>query len=186
MTRKSPALRMGDEAVNARTGRTWAQWFAILDGEGADKLEHKAIAELLHGKHKVPSWWCQMVTVGYEQARGKRKLHERPDGWEVSVSRTLALPIGAIYKAWVDEKTRRRWLPTKFEITTATANKSIRIKWNDRERVDVMFYPKGPGRSQMTIQHRRLKEAAAVAKMRDCWKGAMGRLEKMLSPSNVR
>jgi uncharacterized protein YndB with AHSA1/START domain len=180
MAKNSQALRMSDEAVKAKTGRTWPQWFAVLDREGADRLEHKALAELLYTKHKVPMWWCQMVTVGYEQARGKRKVHERPDGWEVSVSRTMALPVGPIYKAWVEEKTRKRWLPSRFEITTATANKWIRIKWNERERVEVMFYPKGKGKTQTTVQHRRLAEAGEVEKMRECWRGAVGRLERML------
>jgi uncharacterized protein YndB with AHSA1/START domain len=93
----------------------------------------------------------------------------------------MGLPIGPIYKAWVNEKTRKKWLPSKFEVTTATKDKSIRIKWNERERVEVMFYSKGVGKSQMTIQHRRLAEAGAVEKMRDCWKGAVQRLEKILA-----
>jgi hypothetical protein len=181
MAKNSPALRMSDEAVAAKTGKTWAQWFAILDREGAKNLEHKAIAELLFSRHRVPAWWCQMVTVGYEQAKGKRKIHERPDGWEVSVSRTFALPIAPIYKAWVDAKKRKQWLPSKFEITTASANKSIRIKWNDRERVEVMFYPKGTAKSQMTIQHRRLNAEKEVDETRDCWKAAVERLEKLLN-----
>ena len=30
---------ISDEAVRAKTGRTWGEWFAILDGAGARKLE---------------------------------------------------------------------------------------------------------------------------------------------------
>lgn len=171
---------IGDEAVAAKTGKNWAQWFAILDREGAAGLEHKAIAKLLHEKHKVPSWWCQMVTVGYEQARGKRKVHERPDGWEAGVSRTMPVAAGPIFQAWVDEKTRKKWLPGKFEITTKNKNKSIRIKWNERERVDVMIYAKGASRTQMTIAHRRLAQEKMVEKTKECWKAAVGRLETIL------
>jgi|SRR5882672_9804332 len=171
---------IGDEAVAAKTGKDWGQWFAILDKAGAQKLEHKVIAELLYSKHRVPSWWCQMVTVGYEKARGKRELHERPDGWEMGVSRTIDTPVGEIYRAWVEEKTRKRWLASKFEITTARMDKSLRIKWNARERVDVMFYAKGKGKTQMTVQHRRLADAESVGRMKEWWKGAVGRLEMML------
>ena len=181
MASDSQALRMSDDAVAAKTGKTWPQWFAVLDKAGAKELEHKAIAKLLHEKHQVAPWWSQMVTVVYEQARGRRKVHERPDGWEVSVSRTIALPVGRIYEAWVDGKRRKKWLPSKVEISTATKNKSIRIKWNERERVEVMFYPKGAGKTQMTIQHRRLKKQEEVGEVRDCWKAAVERLERMLA-----
>jgi uncharacterized protein YndB with AHSA1/START domain len=96
------------------------------------------------------------------------------------MSRTIGVAVEPMYQAWVDEKQRKKWLPEKFEISTATANKSIRIKWNERERVEVMFYPKGKGKTQMTVQHRRLEEQKMVGEMKLCWKNAVGRLERML------
>jgi len=58
---------MSDEAVKAKTGKTWKQWFALLDKAGAQKLTHKAIVKYLSEKQNVGPWWCQMVTVTYEQ-----------------------------------------------------------------------------------------------------------------------
>jgi len=180
MASNAHAVRVSDEAVAAKTGRNWGEWFAVLDRAGADQLEHKRIATFLHDRHKVPAWWCQMVTVAYEQARGKRQVHERPDGWEMSVSKTIGVEVGRIYQAWVDEKTRKKWLTSEFEMTTATKNKSIRIKWNERERVEVMFYPKGKGKTQMTVTHRRLDEEKAVGQMKEWWKEAVERLQGMM------
>jgi Domain of unknown function (DUF4287) len=81
--------RMSDEAVKAKTGKTWKEWFAILDKAGAKKMTHQEIVQLLHTKHDVGPWWVQMVTVTYEQQSGMRQNHERPDGFQISVSRTL-------------------------------------------------------------------------------------------------
>jgi hypothetical protein len=48
MARKDPATKMtgriGDEAVRAKTGKTWSQWFDILDKAGAKRISHKEIA----------------------------------------------------------------------------------------------------------------------------------------------
>ena len=59
---------VGSEAVQAKTGKTWAEWFAILDAADAQTMSHPRIARYLQEEHSVPDWWCQMVTVGYEQA----------------------------------------------------------------------------------------------------------------------
>src|SRR5215469_1117257 len=65
--------RSSDEAVKAKTGKVWAEWFKILDKAGAKKMPHKEIALYLYEKQKLPAWWCQMVAVGYEQERGLRQ-----------------------------------------------------------------------------------------------------------------
>src|SRR3954447_18706336 len=42
---------IGSEAVFAKTGKTWPQWFKILDAAGAKKMEHKAIIGVLSEQH---------------------------------------------------------------------------------------------------------------------------------------
>lgn len=69
------ALRLAGvrtEAVLKATGRAWDEWLRVLDRAGARRMPHQEIAALLARKFAVPGWWCQMVTVGYEQARGLR------------------------------------------------------------------------------------------------------------------
>ncbi|MBK5290326.1 MAG: hypothetical protein JJE04_01355 [Acidobacteriia bacterium] len=102
--------RMSDEAVKAKTGKAWQEWFTILDKAKASQMEHREIAMLLHEKHGVPGWWRQMVTVGYEQAKGLRETNQTKAGFRVSASRTLPVPIGALYLAWSTPKARARWL----------------------------------------------------------------------------
>ena len=39
---------MSDEAVKAKTGKTWKEWFAALDKAGATKMGHQDIVKYLH------------------------------------------------------------------------------------------------------------------------------------------
>ena len=69
-------------------------------------MTHQDIAALLAGKFGVPPWWTQMVTVGYEQAVGKRVRLQKTDGFSVSASKTLPLSATAAFKAFNDALTR--------------------------------------------------------------------------------
>ena len=179
---------ISDDAVKAKTGRTWPQWVKVLDAVGARKLSHKDIAKLVHAKFGVGPWWCQMVTVGYQQTCGLREKHETTSGYQVSRSKTLPVPISTLYKAWSDPKQRGHWLKdTEFTVRKATANKSIRITWLDGEtNVEVMFYPKGDGKSQVIVQHNKLPNAKAGEKMKAYWGAGLDRLARSLSPSPSR
>jgi 3-methyladenine DNA glycosylase/8-oxoguanine DNA glycosylase len=86
-TKQTP--RMSDEAVESKTGKTWSGWFKHLDAAGAKKMSHQEIVAHLSEKHGVGPWWQQMVAVTYEQARGLRDKHQKPEGYEISVSRTI-------------------------------------------------------------------------------------------------
>ena len=173
--------RMSDEAVEAKTGKTWSRWFKHLDAAGAKKMTHQEIAAHLHDKHDVRPWWTQMITVTYEQARGLRQVHEKPDGYEISVSRTIDTSVGKAYKAWTDEKARQKWLASKIQIRKATANKSLRITWEDgTTSVAAAFSAKGAGRCQVVAQHMKLKDSKAAAKMKKFWGDALDRLKETL------
>src|ERR1051325_1802899 len=172
--------RMSDEAVQAKTGKTWLRWFKHLDAAGAKKMTHQEIVAHLRDKHEVRPWWQQMVAVTYEQARGLREMHEKPSGYEISVSRTIDASISKAFKAWVDDKTRKLWLPANFTIRKSTPNKTVRITWSDGTDVVAGFYPKGEGKCQVVAQHAKLKDAKAGGKMKDFWAGALDRLKNSL------
>ena len=172
---------MSDNAVKAKTGKTWAEWLKILDAADAKKMTHQEIVAYVNQNHRVGAWWQQMVTVTYEQARGLREKHEKPGGYEISVSRTIEAPISKAFKAWADEKARKKWLPANFTIRKATANKSLRIKWEDgKTSVAVAFLPKGSGKCQVVAQHNKLPDAKMAAKMKTFWANALDRLKGTL------
>src|ERR1700677_236831 len=119
------AMRMSDDAVKAKTGRAWAEWFAILDESGAKKWSHQERVAYLHEQQRVPSWWRQMVAVEYERARGLRLVRQKSSGeFAATESRMMAAPLAKVYAAWADEKLRRHWLGAmRIEVSTAHENK---------------------------------------------------------------
>lgn len=176
------APRMSGAAVEAKTGKTWAEWFKVLDAAGAREMNHTAIATYLYDEQRVPGWWAQMVAVGYEQARGLRQKHERPEGFEISVSKTLGVPVTKAFASWEDAKMRRRWLKdADFAIRKATPHKSMRITWVDgKTNVNVDFYPKGDGKSQVVAQHSKLADARQAERMKKYWGEQLDRLKEVL------
>ena len=183
MKKPREAKRMSDAAVKARTGKSWPEWFKILDKAGAKKMRHQDISAYLNTEHEVGPWWGQMIAVPYEHDRGLRQKFQKCDGeFAASGSRTLSVPLGKLYNVWTDEKLRQRWLPgAAIEITTATRNKSLRAKWNGgASRLSVNFYAKGQGKSQMAVDHMKLENSQECAKMKKHWFEALNRLQEML------
>lgn len=177
-TRGTSKRSTSDAAVAAKTGKSWSQWFAVLDKAGAEAMPHRDIARMLHERHGVPGWWSQMVTVEYERARGKRAVHQTTEGYAASVSRTFAASASTLFNAWVDAETRKRWLgPARLTITTATPRKSLHIRCEDGTRVDVGFYPRGRSKCQVAVGHRKLRRAKDVAAMKKYWGAALDRLQ---------
>lgn len=174
--------RMSDDAVKAKTGKTWKEWFTILDKAGARKLNHQEIVKYLSTKQDVGPWWQQMVTVTYEQARGLRERHQKPEGYQISVSRTMKTTLAKLFKSFANERARKAWLSEdRIAIRKATHNKSIRITWSDGvSSLEINFYSKGEDKSQVVVQHSKLPDAKASAKMKDYWSKALDRLRSSL------
>jgi len=182
MKKPRETKRSSDEAVKVKTGKTWAEWFKILDKAGAKKWPHKEISAFLRDKQKVSPWWSQMVSVGYERERGIRQKFQKCDGqFSASGSRTMTVPIQKAYAAWTDEELRQLWLPdAKIEITTATPGKYVRAKWNGSTRLSVGFYCKGPEKTQVAVDHEKLANSKESGKMKSYWFGALNRLQELL------
>lgn len=175
---------ISDPAVTKATGKGWDHWFKVLDRFDVKKNGHAPAAKHLHEKHGTGDWWSQMIVVQYERARGLREKHQKPDGFQISAARTIAAPVGAVYKAW-QGRGRAAWLKDDdFAVRTAKANTSMRITWVDgTSTVEVMFYNKGKAgapKCQVTVQHGKLRSAAEGAKMKKYWGAALDRLRGVL------
>jgi Domain of unknown function (DUF4287) len=173
---------MSDDAIRERTGRGWDEWFALLDAWEAASRPHPDVARWLRDEHGVDGWSAQSVTVGYERARGLRAPGQRPDGWSVTASKTVAVPVERLYAAFGDDGLRERWLPgAELHVRTASPPKSARYDWEDGStRVIVGFYAKGDGKSQVALEHARLPDADTAEEMKFWWRERVGALKEML------
>ncbi len=164
---------VGDKTVQSKTGHTWSEWFKLIDKAGGKDFDHRSIARYLYDTYPdLSSWWSQMITVGYEQTRGKRDKYQRMEGYAVNASKTIAAPVAAVYSAWMSAPKRAKWLPkVKFKVSTKHENKTLRLEWTDKiTRVDVHFYERGMGKSQITVQHRKLPDAKKADELKTYWR----------------
>jgi hypothetical protein len=167
-------LSTSDETIRQRTGRGWEEWFELLDEWGAPGRPHREIARWLaeqQGLHPL-AWNVQAVAGSYERARGLRAVGEKDDGFVVTVSRTVAVPVERLYEAFVSGALRAEWLPDgRLRERTATRPKSARFDWGDDDtRVNVTFLVKDGGRSTAALEHRRLADANEADRMKAYWR----------------
>jgi uncharacterized protein YndB with AHSA1/START domain len=179
-----------DAVLKAKTGCTWERWVKALDRAGAYTWPHPEIAKYVGEKYEIPGWWAQTVTVGYERIKNLRAIGQRRDGtFEANKSKTFAVPLTRLYRAFHDARTRARWLPgVELTVRTATREKSMRITWPDRTSVEIGFTRKGAAKSQVALQHGKLPDRAAATRVKQYWAERLGALEDVLAPdtSEVR
>jgi hypothetical protein len=172
-----------DATIKAKTGCTWERWVRALDHHGAEQMSHREIAALVNTKYKIPGWWSQSVTVGYERIKGLRARGQRRDGsYEATKSRTFNVPVSVLFDAWADAKTRRRWLDgAKVNVRTATAPKSMRLDWTDRSIIAVGFAAKGKSKSSVAVQHEKLPDRDTAERLKQYWSDRLDALGEVLS-----
>jgi uncharacterized protein YndB with AHSA1/START domain len=177
-------LPTSDEAIRQRTGRGWEEWFDLLDEWGAADRPHREIARHVASELGIDplAWNAQAITVGYERARGRRAVGERTDGFTVTASKTVAVPVDRLFDAFVDESVRARWLPdAELRERTATKPRSARFDWGEGpSRVTVTFAAKGDGRSTAALEHARLADGEEAERMKAFWRDRVATLKEVL------
>jgi hypothetical protein len=174
---------MSDEAILRGAGKSWEEWIALLDAWGGTMHSHPEIARYLHETYDIGGWWAQGVTVGYERARGMRAVHERPDGFSMSASKTLPVPVERLFAAFVEPDERERWLGTvTLRNRTSQPQKSARFDVSPGEtRLAITFLAKGPDKSAAQLQMERLADGDEVARWKALWKEQLALLAEYLA-----
>jgi uncharacterized protein YndB with AHSA1/START domain len=171
-----------DATIKAKTGCTWERWVKTLDQAGAHEWPHREIARYVSETYKVPGWWTQAVTVGYERIKGLRGVGQRRGGgYEANKTKTFAVPLAKLYRTWSEARTRARWLPdVKLRVRTATPKKSVRVTWPDDTSVNLYFESKGRQKSVLAVQHGKLADRAAMEQMKAYWGERLAALAEVL------
>ena len=175
--------RISAEKVRDRTGRTWNEWFALLDEWGAAEREHHEIAAWLGAEHAVAGWWAQGITVEYEKARGLRPPGGDRDGTlNAGASKTVAVPVERLFDAFADLELREQWLPgAPLRQRTAKPNRTLRYDWGDGStRVILGFQAKGDEKSTVAVSHERLPDAESAERMKAYWRERLSALKTLL------
>ncbi|HEX9565743.1 MAG TPA: SRPBCC domain-containing protein [Gemmatimonadaceae bacterium] len=170
-----------DDTLKAKTGCTWEKWVWALDHVNAHAWPHKEIASYVQERYKVPGWWAQMVTVGYERIKGLRERGQRRGGsWEASKSATIPVAAGKLFRAFKEPRQRAKWLNgAAVVVRTSVPNKSVRLTWEDGSSVEAYFVSKGRSKTQVAIQHTKLENRRSVDRMKTYWTARLGELARV-------
>jgi hypothetical protein len=170
-----------DAIIKEKTGCGWERWVKALDRAKAYGWTHTEIAKHVMEKYKIPGWWAQTVTVGYERIKGLRAVGQRRDGsFEANKSKTVAVPLARLYEAFSNPRLRKRWLPgLDLSVRTTTKEKSMRIAWPDQTSVVVGFISKGAAKSQVALAHEKLSDRDSATRMKQYWGERLAALEQL-------
>jgi uncharacterized protein YndB with AHSA1/START domain len=194
---------ISDESVREKTGRGWAEWFAILDAFDCAAQGHTATARFLAEEHGVSAWWSQAVTVRYELERGLRLPGQRDDGFELSVQRTIGAPVERAFAAWAEPARLNGWFTSaaeqdfreggryqngdddRGEFRKIVPQQLIRFTWENPQHrpgsvVEVQFEDKGAEKSTVRLTHSRLSSPEEVENLREGWSWALDSLKSYL------
>lgn len=184
MTKSVNRKIITDNLIIEKTGKSMEDWFKILDEKGAREMKHIEIYNLINsieGWRLLGQWNQNLLTTTYEWNRKLKERGQREDGFEISVSRTISVPVQILYNAWSDKKLRSRWLSqNEIEIRKATENKSLVITWHDNTTVRVELYSKGENKSQVVVQHMKIPEFKIAESMKVFWGEALSALKTFL------
>jgi uncharacterized protein YndB with AHSA1/START domain len=202
---KRPSLRTArrefrDEIVVARTGRTRAEWFSVLDAFDCRAHGHKASAAHLMQSHGAAPWWAQAITVEYERARGIRSYGERADGFACTVQRALAVPADRAWSAFEDPAEVSAWTSARHDHRFRAGSRwrdamggrgafqrvvplrYVRFSWNHprtapRSLVEVEFVARAEDRVTVKLTHRRIRSEEEREALRSHWSWALDSLK---------
>ena len=169
--------REPDAVIKAATGRSWAQWFRLLDRFDVAEAGHTGTIRHLADEHDCPRWWRQRIAGAYAEAHGLLSPPAR--SLAANTSRTLSVSVDDLYRAW-QGRAPGKWLQTKFKVHRANANRSLRLAWPDQTSVEIYFWAKGERRSQVNVMHRQLSDPAEVASKKAFWSDALDKLQAIL------
>ena len=105
----------------------------------------------------------------------------RDGSFEANKSRTFHVPVSRLFDAFQDAHLRARWLPdVQLKVRTAVAPRYMRVTWPDETSVVVGFIAMGAAKSQVAVQHEKLKDKASVLRTKEFWARRFDALKEVL------
>jgi hypothetical protein len=162
-------LATSDERIRERTGRGWEEWFDRIDEWG--ELTHREIARRIAAELGIDplAWNAQAITMSYERTRGGRLAGQRDDGFAVTATKTLPVPVEQLFDAFLAQG--------ELSERTSTRPQSARFDWAGGEsRVNATFVAKGEASSTVSVEHRRLADPDEAERMKAFWRERLTQL----------
>lgn len=172
-----------DEAIRRATGKSWDEWFNILDSADASKMIHKDIVTWIRGNgYEISWWWTQSIVVGYEQKIGRRVVGQIADGnFSTTTSLTLGGTMDSVFKQWeklIGSRTEFNKVKIKSvpRITSSDKWRYWKADLINESKINVDIKEKGSGKIGLSVTHYKLPDKKATDKWKEYWKEILGKI----------
>lgn len=191
-----------DAACKADTGRSFSEWFALLDAFGGPTKGRRDIGNHLYEQYKVDPWWVATLNVAYEAHHGLSEKDGRAKGYTICATKSIKASPADCWSKFADAKSLDGWLGAKHaldlreggELRNADGNRAairkftsakvLRLVWQQPDAapdtpVEIKFQPSG-AKTTVMITHDRLQTRADADGFRRAWGEALERLKATL------
>ena len=137
------------------------------------------IARWLAETHGVDGWWAQGITVGYEQAHGRRLPGQQADGtFSVTVTKTIAAPRAAVVDAALAALIRQLGQPDSLKPESLYA--TARWKINGETIVAGLSEPR-PESTLVSLGRSRITDGEMLGSAKDQLREALQAVSEALA-----
>jgi uncharacterized protein YndB with AHSA1/START domain len=127
----------------------------------------------------------QSVAVGYERLAQGRAIHQRPGGFAIQASKTIAAPLSKVWAA-VSSSELTSWAPSgRLEPSTERPEVVLRGAWRGQgesvpARFEATLAAAPNGKTRLTVVLGRLSDAEAAEAAKAAWRAALVTLKERL------
>jgi hypothetical protein len=171
MSQKSTHLnRVSNDKLLAVTGKSWTEWFEIINNLITQHTIQKPTAKTLSQEYGLEDYWAKTIIDEFDFDNAFPRKENKNTDFEISATLTIQAPLHVVEQGFTDSSLRRMWLPEVNEFKKYNTGKNVRFDWIDDTLVSVNFYPKNASKCQVSLQHSKIKELDKRDHYRQEWK----------------
>jgi len=139
------------------------QWLASLDRAGARKLPHRR-SPAAGDQAQTPDWWARWWRSATNRPRPAPQAPE-PDGFEISVTKTIAAPVDRAFAAWKIPALRENGCPAPRS-RCARRRRTNPSAFSGDGTASASTSGQGPAQVQVVPQHAKLPTPESAEQMK--------------------
>lgn len=193
------AIRIDESKLINRTGKTWDEWFTLIEGAGGTSMSHREIARELEARG-VDAWYAQAITVQYEREHADRQPLQRGKTFTVTARRTIRRPIEQVFAVATEAGHLNQWFSPGSEVDlreggtfsnldndsgtflVVQAPHRVRFTWNNPNHepgsvVEVKITETAPDVTVLALTHYKIGRKSDAEGLREGWAWAMDSLK---------
>ena len=197
----TPDFAVDDASCEAATGKTYAEWAALLAERGLPDQRREAINLIYDqtGRGK-DVWWPTTIWVELERQRGVVKKDGRGEGYNICCTKGFKLTPEEVFQAFASAAEVDSWVGgwqgeisegASFSVAGCSGTvgrirpgKDLRLSWQspgfEPSEIEIQLTA-AAGKTTVNINHKRLQTRAEADGLRRAWGAALDRLKAKLA-----